>query len=94
MLVISASSAVGSHAITIGGRSNTAPPLSSIFASRKNTTPIMMPTTVRAPVPVERIGPNANGTASTTMIATATVRAMRAQNAVSYARASRPFAFR
>jgi hypothetical protein len=43
----------------------------------------MMPTTVRAPVPVERIGPKANGTASTTMIDTAMVRAMRAQNAVS-----------
>ena len=40
---------------------------------------------------VERIGPNANGTASTTMMATATVRAIRAQNAVSYERASRPF---
>ncbi len=73
---------------------NTSPPLSNIFAIKKNTTPIMMPTTVRAPVPVERIGPNANGTASTTMIATATVRAMRAQKATSYARESRPFDFR
>src|SRR5690606_36831109 len=44
MVVMMASSTVGSQATTRGGMLNTSPPLSNIFANRKNTTSIMIPT--------------------------------------------------
>ena len=60
-----------------GSSPYTCPLFSSVRVSRKNTTPMRMPMTVRLPAPLARIGPNTNGTASMQTSTTLSVRAMR-----------------
>jgi hypothetical protein len=88
-----ASNAVGSHASTIGFKSNTSVPLSISRCSRKNPIPNIKPIAVRAPAPADRNDPSTNGIGSSTANAIATVRAMRDQNANTYGRASSAFAW-